>query len=85
MPQSTSTEAYEALVVTLLALRKEAGITQAELAARLGKTQVLVSNVEKGIRRLDVIEFYALTRALGWEPERVFAELCKRLPRHVTI
>lgn len=44
---------------------KAAGITQAELAARLGKPQSFVSKEERGERRIDVIEFCQLPRRSG--------------------
>jgi len=36
--------------------RKEAGLTQVEVAARLGKPQSFVSKCESGERRVDVVE-----------------------------
>ncbi|MBK8980660.1 MAG: helix-turn-helix transcriptional regulator [Planctomycetes bacterium] len=46
-------------------LRQEAGITQAELAERLGVDQSLVSKVECKERRLDVAELRRVCHALG--------------------
>ncbi|WP_235362820.1 helix-turn-helix domain-containing protein [Brevundimonas diminuta] len=58
-------------------MRKAAEITQVELAERLGKPQSFVSKVERGERRLDVIEFGQVAEALGCEPAallRMFLE-----------
>ena len=49
-------------------MRKAAGISQVELAEKLGKPQSLVSKVERGKRRLDVIEFCQVAEALGHDP-----------------
>jgi transcriptional regulator with XRE-family HTH domain len=70
---------------TLVSARKEASVTQVELGERLGRRQTFVSSFERGDRRLDVIEFYAIAKALGYEPEKLFARLAKQLPPHVEI
>ncbi|WP_245611396.1 helix-turn-helix domain-containing protein [Solidesulfovibrio alcoholivorans] len=49
----------------LVELRKNAGLRQAELAARLGCPQSFVSKYESGQRRLDLIELEAICKALG--------------------
>ena len=65
MPKSQFTPAYAAFVKVLTAARKDAGVTQVELAERLGKPQPFVSSIENGVRRVDLIEFYAIARALN--------------------
>ncbi|MCR6643375.1 MAG: helix-turn-helix domain-containing protein [Terricaulis sp.] len=85
MPQSLFTDAYATLLETLIQARQGAGLTQAELSERLGRPQPFISKVERGVRRLDVIEFYALARALGADPVRLFAKVVNRLPRKVEI
>lgn len=59
---------YEAIVALVRAARQEAGLTQAELAARLGRPQAYVSRVETGERRLDVAEWLRWLRAAGADP-----------------
>lgn len=85
MPRSVFTEAYEQFVQQLIALRKARGLSQAELADRLGKPQQFVSVVETRVRRLDVIELYALLTALDVDPEAFVRDLYRSLPRKVTI
>ena len=85
MPRSRFTTAYSILLETLVSARKEASVTQVELGERLGRRQTFVSSFERGDRRLDVIEFYAIAKALGYEPEKLFARLTKQLPPHVEI
>lgn len=45
--------------------RCDAGVTQAELAERLGTVQSFVAKTEAGERRLDVVEFVRIFEALG--------------------
>ncbi len=42
--------------------RKEAGLTQVQVAERIGRTQSFVTKAERGERRLDVVELRALAR-----------------------
>ena len=53
------------LVGLLFQMRKEAGLTQAQVAARLGRPQSFVSKYESGERRLDLIELRAVAEALN--------------------
>ncbi len=57
--------AYTALRSQLTDARVSRGVTQAELAARLGCPQSTVSKVERGERRLAVPEFLVWTAVLG--------------------
>jgi len=78
MPKSVFTDAYQTFLDVLISARKEAGVTQVELAQRLGKPQPWVSNIERGIRRVDVIEFIAICRAVQADPQVVFQEIEKK-------
>ena len=85
VPKSVFTEAYAIFLQVLGDARRDAKVTQAELAARLGRPQPFISFVESGERRVDVIEFYAIARALELDPEALFARIAARLPEHVDI
>ena len=85
MPKSMYTPAYKLMVTALIDLRRQAGVNQIDLSKRLGRQQSFVSNVESGNRRIDVIEFYAITRALGGDPVALFSELVAKLPKKVGI
>lgn len=45
-------------------MRREKGLTQAQVAARLDRPQSFVSKYESGERRLDLIELRAVADAL---------------------
>ncbi len=49
----------------LRAVRKEANLSQQELAARLDKPQSFVSKYESGERRLDILEILQICKAVG--------------------
>lgn len=74
MPSSIFTSRHQELIGFIASARKSAGITQVELAERLGKPQSFVSKVERGERRLDVIEFCQVAEALGHDPARLLQE-----------
>ena len=56
----------------LIEKRKETQLTQRQLAERLEVVHSLVGKVEKGERRLDVIEFRTYCQALGVKPSDFF-------------
>jgi ribosome-binding protein aMBF1 (putative translation factor) len=56
---------YKKLQSLLRAVRTEAGVTQLELAAKLGVPQSVVSKYESGERRLDIVELRLVCHALG--------------------
>lgn len=69
---------YEVVGAALAAARDRAGLTQAQLAKRLGKPQSFVSNYERGQRRIDVLELLRIVEALGGDPHSVFIEIIAR-------
>lgn len=64
---------HKALIAVVVATRKELSITQRELARRLGKPQSYVSKFEAGERRLDVVEFTEIAKALKVDAEVLFS------------
>ncbi len=65
-----SEPAYRHFRRRLVAARRERGLTQAQVAQRLGKPQSYVSKCESGERRVDVVELAAFAniyrRPLNW-------------------
>lgn len=55
---------YKLFLKILRQLREESGLSQIELAKRLGQTQSFVSKCERGERRIDVVELRHFCRAL---------------------
>lgn len=56
---------YRWVVERLVQERKERGLSQAAVAALLGKPQQYVSRYETGERRLDVFEYLDVAIAIG--------------------
>lgn len=63
--KSTHLPEYKRLLEALATARLDAGLTQQELASRLGKPQSFVSKYEKGERRLDILEFVRIAETVG--------------------
>jgi transcriptional regulator with XRE-family HTH domain len=65
MRKSRYSKQYERLLSVLRLVRKEAGLTQTEVAAKFGAHASFVSKVESGERRLDVVELTEFCRVYG--------------------
>ena len=75
MAKSIYTKEYGRFLELLIRARREAGLTQVEVASRLGRPQSYVSKYENGERRLDVIEFLEIARAVGFDAIRLIRRL----------
>jgi transcriptional regulator with XRE-family HTH domain len=62
----------------MIKARKNAGLTQHEVARRLKKPQSFIAKYEGGERRLDVVEFLAITSAIGADPFKILRALKER-------
>lgn len=69
------THGHRKLIAVLTRSRKAAGLTQRDLASRLKRPHSFVGRLEAGERRLDVVEFIDIARALEADPARLFAQL----------
>ncbi len=83
MPKTVFTGAHKHLVRVLKDARKKSGLKQEELAERLGRERTLISLIETGLRRVDVLEFYAIAKAKDLNPSELFDELIEKLPDKV--
>lgn len=79
MPSSLWSGRNRAVITVLTASRREAGLTQRELADRLpswlGWDHSTLAKVETGRRRLDLVEFLEIAKALKLEPEVLFGRV----------
>ncbi len=81
MEKSIYSDDYTLFLRHLTETRKKAGLTQAQLAEILGQIQSFVSKVERGERRLDVVELYSFCNALDVSLPSFVAQLDKLLSR----
>ena len=79
--KSVFTEEYDLLLKRLVSARREAGLTQQQLAGRLNRLQSFVSKYERRERRLDVVELVTVCRALKVDPCSVIREIEDSLNR----
>jgi transcriptional regulator with XRE-family HTH domain len=85
MQKSLGSDEHQRLIALLVAVRHSAGIRQHTLARKLGRPQSFVAKYEGGERRIDLIEFVAIAKALGADPLKLFrdflAEKSVKTPR----
>lgn len=77
MTKTLYSEKQRQLVELLIARRKAAGLTQAQVARALGRHQPFIANIENGERRLDVIVFLELAKIIGFDPGELLLLLQK--------
>jgi len=68
MEKTIYSREYAIFLRCFVAERKRAGLTQAQLAERIGETQSFVSKCERGERRIDIIELRSFCKAIGVTP-----------------
>ncbi|WP_460481883.1 helix-turn-helix domain-containing protein [Comamonas humi] len=78
MSRSTHNTNYQLLLSVLKTARKRMGVSQVELAERLGNTQTFVSKCERGERRIDAVELVEFAEALGVPPQELLGEYLDR-------
>jgi transcriptional regulator with XRE-family HTH domain len=74
MQKSLKSAEYARLIEILVAARHKSGIRQQALAKRLGRSQSFIAKYEGGERRIDVVEFVTIARALGADPLKLFKQ-----------
>lgn len=70
---------HKALIALLTERREALGMTQTQLADRLGEYQSFVARLESGQRRVNVVEFLELAEVLGFDAGKALVRLRKVL------
>jgi transcriptional regulator with XRE-family HTH domain len=70
---------HKALIEFLIAKREAAGMTQTQLADKLGEYQSFVARLESGQRRVDVVEFLDIAEILDFDPQKAIKQLAQLL------
>lgn len=77
--------AYPTFIEVLAAARKAAGMTQTEVAEKIGRRQTHISIIETGVRQLDPVEFCAIAKAMGYDPVALFERVYRALPDELDV
>lgn len=75
--KSLGSAEHRAFRELMVAARERAGLTQQQVAKRLQRPQSFVAKYEGGERRLDVVEFLTVARALDADPVRILRALIR--------
>lgn len=73
MIKTLRSKGHKALISVLVASRREANLTQRQLAVRLKKPHSYISKIETGERRMDVVEFTAIAHGMKVDPLTLYA------------
>lgn len=65
MTKAIYREEYVVFLTVLKQRRQDAGLTQEECSRALGRPQSFMSDVERGVRRLDIIQIRDLCKVMG--------------------
>lgn len=79
MRKSVHRPEYQYVLECLQNVRRDAKLTQVELASKIGRTQAYVSSVERGIRRMDLLQVLDWCRACDVSMETLGAMLDQRI------
>lgn len=88
MTKSIHRDEYQVFLALLKQRRTDAGLTQVQCSEELGRSQSFVSDVERGLRRLDLLQLRDHCAVLGitltdfvTEFERLAPRRAARLPK----
>lgn len=79
MPKTIFTGDNQVVVAALREARLAAGLTQTQLAERMGRDQSWISLIEGSQRRVDVVEFIEIAKALEVDVVGLLREIVGRL------
>ena len=62
---------YQTLIDCLISARKQAKLTQADIAHQLGKPQSYIAKIEGKDRKIDVLEYVEICEVLDLQPSEI--------------
>jgi transcriptional regulator with XRE-family HTH domain len=77
LPVWIEPEQYRLIGACIAAARRQANLTRIQAAERLGRTQSFVSEIERGLRRVNVLEIILIARGLRANPLKLFTEIAR--------
>jgi transcriptional regulator with XRE-family HTH domain len=75
MAKTLRSKRHKALIAILTQRREAAGMTQTQLADKLGEYQSFIARLESGQRRVDLVEFLELAEVLEFDAGKVLAAM----------
>ena len=79
MKKTVHSKAWRVLTQELTLMRKKRQLTQQQLADLLDRPQSFIAKIENGERRLDVVEFLIVARALGAKADPIIRKVERAL------
>ncbi len=79
MPKAIYRSEYDVFLTLLKSRRINAGLTQVQCSTALGRPQSFMSDVERGVRRLDIIQIYDLCTVLGCDVVELIREFTSKV------
>jgi transcriptional regulator with XRE-family HTH domain len=76
---------YRSAIEAIKDARQNLGISQRELARRLGKPPSFVNKIEQLERRLDILEFVAIAKAMQIDPQKLLGQVVAALPAEIEL
>jgi len=80
-PNPVFSDEYRALREVIIEARRNAGLSQRQFSALIGKPQSHVCCIERGQRRVDSLELYLMAKSLNLDPAALFGRIAERLDR----
>lgn len=80
MAKSLADPRYRAIIQRLVALRHDAGLTQRDVAERLGEPRAYVSKIEQCQQRLDPLQLVEWLRAIDADEVAFLTETIATVP-----
>ncbi len=85
MEKSVHSREYEHVLASLVKMRKRAGLTQRQLAAKLDREQSFVWRIEVGERRIDLVEFHWVCNAMGVDAGEEYQRLARLFEKNYSL
>jgi transcriptional regulator with XRE-family HTH domain len=85
MPAWVASKTHHAIIAALIEARKSAGMTQRDVATKIGKPPSFVGKVEAIERNLSVLEFIAWAKAVGADGGDLLRTVSGDLPEKIDI
>jgi len=77
MSRTFGSPRHKALVAYIKKQRKEAKLTQAQVAKRIRRYQSFVATFERGQKRIDAVELVEIAEAIGFDPKEAIKVMVK--------